>query len=230
MKKKLDILYEDKNLLIVNKRANVLTVGTLKEKEHTLYYEASAYVKKQYPKNKVFIINRLDKETSGIVVFAKNIETKKLYQDNWNNNAIVREYLAIVCGVVPNKKGSLKSYLAENKRLEVYKTSDKSGKLAITNYEVLGKNKSYTLLKINILTGRKNQIRYQLSDFGYKIVGDKKYKALKNPINRLGLHASLLKLKIKNQDVIITSKIPKEFKLMFAKEIEDYGKNSKSNC
>jgi len=113
--KKMDCLYEDKELLLVNKPAKLLTVGTEKIKEKTLYFEASTYVKKKYPKNKVFIVNRLDKDTSGIVVFAKNQELKKYLQNNWNEVASIREYLAIVEGCVKQDSATLKSYLKEDK-------------------------------------------------------------------------------------------------------------------
>ena len=209
---KLDILYEDKELLIVNKKAKLLTIATPKEKEKNLYNYVSTYVKKQYPKNKIYIINRLDKDTSGIVVFAKNIKTKKLYQNNWSK----------IEGKVPKNKETLKNYLQEDKNLKVYVS--KQGKLAITNYEVLSKTKNYTLLKINILTGRKNQIRAQLSNIKHPIIGDKKYNANKNPINRLGLHVSLLILKIKNKEILIKAKIPTEFKLIFKEAINKYEK------
>ncbi len=212
-KKKLTILYEDKNLLIVDKPAKLLTIATSKEKEHTLYHEVSDYVKKQYPKNKVFIVNRLDKDTSGIVVFAKNEETKKEYQNNWQVYALNREYLAIVEGRVSKKQDTLKYYLKEDRNFKVHVCDE--GELAITHYEVLAKNKSYSLLKIKILTGKKNQIRVSLSNINHPIVGDKKYGSLKNPINRLGLHATSLELMINGKPVIIQSKIPKEFKLMF---------------
>ena len=212
-KKKLTILYEDKNLLIVDKPAKLLTIATSKEKEHTLYHEVSDYVKKQYPKNKVFIVNRLDKDTSGIVVFAKNEETKKEYQNNWQDYALNREYLAIVEGRVSKEKDTLKYHLKEDHNFKVHVCDE--GELAITEYQVLEKNKSYSLLKIKILTGKKNQIRVSLSNINHPIVGDKKYGSLKNPINRLGLHANVLELKINGKPVIIKTKIPKEFKLMF---------------
>ncbi len=212
-KQKLTILYEDKNLLIVDKPAKLLTVATLKEKEHTLYYEASTYVKKQHPNNKIFIVNRLDKDTSGIVVFAKNEKTKLEYQNNWQDYAVNREYLAIVERKVLKDKDTLKNYLQEDKNHNVYVSN--KGKLAITSYEVLARNRSYSLLKINIFTGKKNQIRVQLSNINHPIVGDKKYKSIKNPLNRLGLHACLLELKINNQNMVIKTKIPKEFKMMF---------------
>lgn len=222
MKKKMDILYENKDLLIINKPAKLLTISKENKKEHTLYEEASSYVKKQYPKNKVFIVNRLDKDTSGIVVFSKKEEVKKELQDNWNQIAKVREYLAVVEGKVKPSKKTLKSFLKEDKTLKVYETKDKSGKLAITHYEVLASTKAYTLLKVRIDTGRKNQIRVQLSNMGYPIIGDKKYGSSKNPIGRLGLHASFLELEINHAPLKCFAKIPKEIKNMFESEIKKY--------
>ena len=218
MKKKLNILYEDKELLIIDKPAKILTVSSEKENYNTLYRRVSEYVKKQNSHNKIFIVNRLDKDTSGIVVFAKNKNVKELYQNNWQEFTENKEYLAIVQGIVKPNKGKLVNYLKENKQLKVYVA--KEGKLAITNYEVLGKNKNYTLLKILIETGRKNQIRVQLANINHPIVGDKKYNALKNPIGRLGLHATYMFLKSKN--LAIVSKVPKEFKYLFPKEIAKY--------
>lgn len=224
MKKKMDIIYEDKELLIVNKPTKRLTVGTDKIKENTLYHEASDYVKKSYPKNKVFIVNRLDRETSGLVVFAKNEVTKKNLQAHWDEVA-TREYLAIVEGKVTKKEQTLKSYLREDKTLRVYETTEKNGRLAITHYEVLASIKAYSLLKIRIETGRKNQIRVQLSGIGHPIIGDKKYGATKNPLGRLGLHASYLELKTKAKSLKLFAKIPKEWKNMFEKEVITYEKN-----
>ncbi len=224
-KKKMDILYEDKELLVVNKKAGLLTIATEKEKWHTLYHEAREYVKKQNPKNKIFIVHRLDKDTSGIVVFAKNEKVKKDLQDHWNEIANGREYLAIVEGSIQKTKDTIKSYLVENKMHQVHSTK-KGGALAITNYEVLGKNKAYTLLKINIETGKKNQIRVSLSELGHPIVGDKKYGSKKNPMGRMGLHASKLIVNRKNKEYKWIAKIPVEFKRMFEREIEKYEKKN----
>jgi len=225
MKKKMDIIYEDKEFLVINKPTKLLTVGTEKIKDHTLYHEASDYVKKKYPKNKVFIVNRLDKGTSGIVVFAKNEETKRWAQDHWNTVAKTREYLAIVEGKVPKKKDTLKSFLKEDKTLKVYETTDKSGRLAIIHYEVLKSTKAYSLLKIRIDTGRKNQIRVQLAGIGHPIIGDKKYGSVKNPLGRLGLHASYLELKNKASSLKLFAKIPREWKNIFEREVTLYEKN-----
>ena len=213
--KKIVILYEDKDLIAVSKPAKLLTISTDKEKTHTLYQEVSAYVKKQHPKNKVFIVHRLDRDTSGIVVFAKNEKMKQILQAEWQERALVREYVAIVTGAMPMKKGIIKNYLYEDKTLYVRATSDpKRGKLAITEYEVLAKNKKYSLVKICIKTGRKNQIRVHLKDLGYPIVGDKKYGDKKTSAGRLLLHASYLKLLLPNGKVLeITAKLPKKMQM-----------------
>lgn len=222
-KKKMDILYEDKGLLVVNKPAGLLTIATEKEHIRTLYHEAREYVKKQNPKNKIFIVHRLDKDTSGIVVFAKNEKMKKELQENWNETAKNREYLAVVEGKMEKKKDTIKSYLMENKTHQVYITNVGEN-LAITHFETLARNKVYSLLKINIETGRKNQIRVQLSERGHPIIGDKKYGSKKNPMGRMGLHASKLELETKNKKYNWCTKIPIEFKRMFETEINKYEK------
>ena len=212
--KKLKILYEDKNLLVIEKDPHVLTIATAKERVRTLYHEASEYVKKQYPKNKVFIVHRLDRETSGIVVFAKSEDIKNKLQNNWEQTK--RGYLAIVEGHPKNKKATLKSYLVETKTLDVYSTKDpKKGKLAITEYEVLKEHKNYSLLKINIKTGRKNQIRVQLSDINCPIIGDKKYPSKTNPLKRLALHSNFLEFTLNNKTYTFETKYPKDFTKVF---------------
>lgn len=211
--KKLNIIYEDKEIIVVNKEAKVLTVSTDKERFRTLYSEVSNYVKKQHPKNKIFIVHRLDRDTSGVILFAKNEKIKTAFQDDWDNIAIKREYVALVEG---NKigKGIIKSYLYETKTLKVISTNDsKKGKLAITEYESIKEGKKYSLVLINILTGRKNQIRVHLDMVGHKVVGDKKYGASSNPINRLGLHATKLVIKhpFTNEIMTFESNIPSSF-------------------
>lgn len=208
--KKLDIIYEDKELLVVNKPAHKLTIANNKTKYNTLYHEAREYVKKQNPKNKIFIVHRLDEQTSGVLLFAKSEKIKHYLQNNWDTYK--REYIAIVEGHLPKKKDTLKYYLKESKTLEVYVTKDKKdSKLAITNYEVIKENKDTSILNIDIKTGRKNQIRASLAYLGNPIIGDKKYHAKSNPIKRLGLHASKLVININNKEMEFTSKTPKEF-------------------
>ena len=224
--KKMDIIYEDKELLVVNKPAGILTIATEKESLHTLYHQAREYIKKQNPKNKIFIVHRLDKDTSGVVVFAKNEKLKYKLQADWNKIAFLREYIAIVEGKVNKKKEMLTEYLAEDKRLYVYKTTKEKGTLAITHYENLATTNAYSLLKINIATGKKNQIRVALNSIGHPIIGDKKYGAKKNPLGRLGLHAARLDLKINNKEYTWRAKLPIEFKRMFESELVEYEKKS----
>ena len=221
--KKLDILYEDKELLIVNKPAKLLTIATEKRESNTLYSMASFYVKKQYPKNKVFIVNRLDRDTSGIVVFAKNEELKNYLQNNWDKVALNRKYIAVVEKNVKDKQKTLQYYLQEDKFLNVHVTDKNKGKLAITEFTTLNHKKAYSLLDISIKTGRKHQIRVSLKEYGHPIIGDKKYGAKSNPLGRLGLHAYELSLQLPycKEPLTVESKIPKEFLKIFESEVKD---------
>ena len=209
--KKLDILYEDKFIIIVNKPPHLLTMSTEKEKERTLFHYVFDYLKKKNKNNKVFIVHRLDKDTSGIVMFAKDEKTKFYLQDNWDK--FKKNYVAIVEGKVNKDKGVLKSYLQETKTHLTYSVQDKNGKLAITEYEKVLENKKYTMLSLNLKTGRKNQIRVQLSDIKNPIVGDKKYGTKKDPIRRMALVANTLEFihPKSKEKIIIDIDIPKEF-------------------
>ena len=211
--KKLDIIYEDKAIIVVNKPSHLLTVSTDNEKEKTLFHEVLMYEKRKNKNNKVFIVHRLDKDTSGLVLFAKSEQLKYKLQNNWDNDTR-RGYVAIVNGKTKDKD-ILKSYLAETKTLLVYSTPNKNiGKLAITEYEKITSNKKLTLLKIKIKTGRKNQIRVQLNDNGNSIVGDKKYGESKfDPLRRLCLHANYLSIihPVTNERMVFETDIPKEF-------------------
>ena len=212
-KKKLKILYEDKYLIIVNKPSNLLTIATTKEKEKTLFHQVYEYLKQKNKNNKVFIVHRLDKDTSGIVVFAKDIQTKAFLQNNWDK--FKRKYVAVVHGHT-KEKDILKNYLMETKTHLTYIVNDKKGKLAITEYEKVLENNKYTMLSINIKTGRKNQIRVQLSNIGNPIVGDKKY-GIKDSTNNMCLVANTLEFihpKTK-QKIVIDIDIPKNIINLF---------------
>lgn len=207
-KEKLNILYEDKYLIVIEKPSGLLTIGTTKERENTLYKKVSDYVKKQHKSNKIFIVHRLDKDTSGIILFAKNEEVKRKLQRDWDKT--IRKYIALVEGNV-TKNGIIKNYLGETKTLKTFITNNKNlGKLAITKYYVLKNTKEYSLLNIEILTGRKNQIRVHMESINHSIVGDKKYGSKKNPIRRLCLHANYLEFihPIINKKIIINSNYP----------------------
>lgn len=189
----IEIIYEDKDLIVVNKPSGLLTISTTKEKENTLYHMISNYVKKINKNNKIFVVHRLDKDTSGIVMFVKSEKLKNKLQDDWNNLVKLREYIALVEGIT-NAEGTIKSYLKENKNGYVYSTNDKSGKLAITNYEKIKNNDKYSLLRINIETGRKNQIRVHMSNIKHPVVNDIKYGFKNESIKGLGLHSSKLEV------------------------------------
>lgn len=215
VKDKLDIIYEDKELLVVNKPAHLLTIATEDERINTLYHKAYEYLKKKNKNNKIFIVHRLDKDTSGIVLFAKNAKLKELLQAHWNELAITREYLAIVEGYVEPVRMTIKEYLQETKTLLTYATSEKYGKEAITEYEVIKRNKACSILKINIKTGRKNQIRVAMQNIHHPIIGDKKYGSTKNPLRRICLHATKLEIihPINKKTYTFESRKPPEFSI-----------------
>ena len=211
---KLDILFEDKNIIVVNKPEHLLTVATEKEREQTLFHKVAEYEKKKHKSNKIFIVHRLDKDTSGIVIFAKNIKVKSLLQNNWDELVKTREYLAIVEGIPNEKKQTIKTWLKENKNLITYSSNRPSdGKLAITKYEVIENDEKYSLLKIHILTGRKNQIRVHMKEIGHPIVGDNKYGNKNKKFKRMMLHANKLEIihPITKKILVLETSVPKTF-------------------
>lgn len=205
--KKLNILYEDKYLIIVYKRHGLLTISRDNHNDLNLYDEVKEYEKKKNPRNKIFIVHRLDKDTSGLVLFAKNEKIKYALQNNWDK--VIRKYYAVVEKEVLENK-SLINYLQESKTGEVFVTNNKvMGKKSITKYEVLSKNNKCSLLDIEIKTGRKNQIRVQLAYILHPIIGDKKYGNTKN--KELLLQAYYLKFNhpVDNKEIIIKTDIEK---------------------
>lgn len=205
-KEKLNIIYEDKYLVVVNKKAGVLTVSTDKEKEKTLFHELINYEKTKNKNNKIFVIHRLDKDTSGLVMFAKDQKTQKLMQEAWEK--VTRKYVALVYGFMKKDRDTLEDLLAESKGYEVFITNNpKYGKKAITLYEVIKKNKNFSLLDIEIKTGRKHQIRVQLNSIGHPIVGDRKYSNKPSPLRNMALHAYLLEFTHPYTKKLITLKM-----------------------
>lgn len=206
----INIIYEDNDIIVIDKPSKILTISNKNEKVNTLYRMVSDYLKKEH--KKVFIIHRLDFDTSGIIMFAKSQRVQKLYQDNWNDLAKIREYTAIVDGITANK-GHIESYLKQTKTLLVYSSKNKDGLFAITDYEKIGGDSKYSMLKILISTGRRNQIRCHMADIGHPILGDYRYKCKINPIDRLCLHANRLEIinPITKELMVFNSNIPKEF-------------------
>lgn len=192
---RLKIVYEDDDVIVVNKGYGLLSVGTdRKQKDITAYSALKDYVKRVHPSNKIFIVHRLDRDTSGLMMFAKNINAQETMRHNWNNMVLERTYVAVLEGVMKEDSGVIRSRLAENSQYEVYTTHvPGEGKLAVTRYKVLARGNGYTLAEFSLDTGRKNQIRVHAKDLGHPIVGDRKYGAKSSPIARLALHARSLR-------------------------------------
>ncbi len=212
----IDIVYEDDNYLVVDKPCGMLTVSTDKERNRTLYHFVREYANNKNKKEKIFIVHRLDRETSGLVLFVKDEKMKQKLQEDWENVALVREYTAVASGILEKKEGRLVHYLKENRQHKVYVSpTNDNGKKAITNYRVLSEDKN-SLLSLSLMTGRKNQIRVQLSYLGHPLIGDSKYGGYK--AKRLYLHANKLVVcdPITKKKLTFISKVPKDFKQMLS--------------
>lgn len=214
---RLKLVYEDDDILVVDKGYGLLSVDTetsKKSKIDTAYSILREYVKSVHPSNKIFIVHRLDRDTSGLMVFAKTIEAKEALQHNWNNMVLERKYVALLDGEMEKESGEIRSHLAETSQHEVYSTDDPAeGKLAVTRYKVRRRGKGHTLAEFSLDTGRKNQIRVHARDLGYPITGDKKYGNGSGPLHRLALHAETLRFAhpITRRDMNFTSQVPSQF-------------------
>jgi RluA family pseudouridine synthase len=188
--KGVSILYEDSDILVAVKPPGLLTMGTERDKSRTLYAVLTAYVRKGYSKSpkRVFIVHRLDRDTSGIVIFAKSMEAKLRLQGRWEETE--KKYIAVVHGRCEKTEATISTYLAENKAHVVYSTPDPTkGRLSHTAYRVIRDTKEFSLLEVNLLTGRKHQIRVHLASIGHPVLGDEKYGGRKKACSRLALHA-----------------------------------------
>ena len=208
----LDILYEDEYLIAINKPSGLLSISNDKEKDITAYRMVSDYIKTNNKKNYIFVVHRLDQDTSGVLMFCKNEKIRDKMQDNWNNVVKKRGYIALVDGKMSGS-GTIHTFLMEDKRQFVYSSRNGMGKEAITHYSTIKSNNNYSMLQVFIDTGRRNQIRVHLSEKGYPIVGDKKYRCKTNPIKRLCLHANILEFihPVSKKLVSIKCDIPNEF-------------------
>ncbi len=216
--KGLTIIYEDQYLIIIEKQEGFLSIATEKQKMYNAYSTLSDHVKKQDPANRIFVVHRLDRDTSGLMMFAKSEKVQRLLQESWNETIQQRTYLAVVEGNIDYPLGTVRSYLVESKALTVYSTSNPDlGKEAITHFDVLQTSELNTLLKVNLETGRKNQIRVHMKDIGHPIVGDEKYGAKTDPIGRLGLHAWVLSFvhPITDEEMYFETIVPKKFLSLF---------------
>lgn len=186
----LRILYEDQDLIVINKEAGLLSIASEKEKTETAYHLLMEHVRRKHPKNRIYVVHRLDRDTSGVMMYAKSKEVQQSLQNSWKESVQDRRYVALVEGNVQKPEGTITSWLTESKTLKMYSSPHPNGgQKAITHYKVLQKNQNYSLLEVKLDTGRKNQIRVHMQSLGCSIVGDKKYGSTQNPIGRMGLHA-----------------------------------------
>lgn len=211
------ILYEDDYLIAVEKASGLLSVGRAGRNEQTAWNLLTDYMKQKDPRSKAFVCHRLDQYTSGILVFAKDYKVQHMLRDNWDNLVRERCYYAVVEGTPEAEHDELRHYLIEDDSMRVRAVhGDKipdEAKLAVTRYAVVQSNGHHALLNVNIFTGRKNQIRAQLSEIGHPVAGDRKYDALSNPASRLMLHNYRLSLvhPVTNQLLSFNLPVPKAF-------------------
>ena len=214
----LPIIYEDDEIIVINKPSGLLSVASDNEKSSTAYRMVADYVQQKDKHNRVFVVHRIDEDTSGVLMFAKNAKLTEAFQDKWNDIVTKRGYYAIVEGHMDKKEDTIKSFLKKNSQNMMY-SSKKSGdgQFAVTHYEVMKESKEYSLLDVNIDTGRKNQIRVHLGEKGHYIIGDDKYGNPNNPLKRLGLHAYCLEFKhpLTGKKMKFNAKIPAEFEYLF---------------
>ena len=215
----IEIVYEDDSLLVINKPAGLLTVATEKIQRETAIFSVNDYLNKKAAaqtrrpefRKRVFVVHRLDRDVSGLLILAKTEAVKLALQENWGR--FKKEYLAVVEGLPRERAGTLSSYLYENKILKVL-SSPRPGvpgaKRAVTHYEVLKPGENYSLLKVRLETGRKHQIRVHLADLGHPVAGDKDYGAKTDPAKRIALHAWRLEFKhpVTAKEMVLTSPLP----------------------
>ncbi|RUS46713.1 RluA family pseudouridine synthase [Cohnella sp. AR92] len=210
----LSIIYEDDHLLVVNKEPGLLSIATEQEKELTAYRQLMDHVKRENPANRVFIVHRLDRDTSGVMMFAKSEAVQQELQNHWTEAVKERSYIALVEGEVKKAEGTISSWLKESKTLKMYSSPyPGDGQHAVTHYKRLQANRHFTLLEVRLETGRKNQIRVHMQDLGHPIVGDKKYRSKSKEIGRLGLHAFVLSFEhpVTREVLRFESPIPRAF-------------------
>ena len=216
---KLKVIFEDQYLIVVEKKEGLLTVTTGKSDETTAFSILKNYVKKASPQNRIYVVHRLDRETSGVIMFAKTREIQLALQENWHRVITRRVYVALVEGKVEKPEDTIVTWLTENeKSLKIHSSKvDNGGQQAVTHYRTIKTNDKFSLLEVELETGRKNQIRVHMQDIGHPIVGDKKYGSEVSPIGRVGLHARVLAFihPMSLENVTFETQVPKKFSSLF---------------
>lgn len=212
----LRIVWEDESLIVVEKKDGLLSVSESQAQERTAYAFLSRYVREQDPRNRIFVLHRLDRGTSGLMMFARNKGVQEKLRNDWSTMITRRSYVAVVEGRPDPVQGRLVSYLAENSRMKVFCTDASRGKEAVMHYRVLQSNNRYSLVEFELETGRKNQIRAQMEEAGYPVAGDPKYGAMTNPAERLLLHAFRLSFihPVTGREIAFETPIPSAFRAL----------------
>ena len=214
---RLKLLYEDDDVIVVDKGYGLLSVGipnASKKKIETAYDIVREYLKKKDPRNKLYVVHRLDRDTTGVMMFAKTEEAQETLRHNWNNFVLERLYIALLEGLVKEDEGVVKSRLTENSQYKVYSTDrEDEGRLAVTRFKVKGRGHGMSLVEFTLDTGRKNQIRVHASEMGHPISGDRKYGAKQSRLGRLCLHAHTLRFAhpVTRKDMYFVSPVPVGF-------------------
>lgn len=211
-----EILYEDDSVVVINKPAGLLTIATETERTRTAYAVLRAYLNSKKPPERLFIVHRLDREASGLLVFAKTVDSKERLQHQFKDHSAGRRYVAVVEGRIRENQFTIRSFLAENAAYRVYSTpNQKNGKLAVTHVRVLKRTSKASFIEVQLETGRKHQIRVHLAEQGHPILGDKAYGSRSNPIRRLALHGVQLDFKhpVSGKPMSLRSVPPREFAL-----------------
>ncbi len=211
---RIKIVYEDDYIIVANKGYGLLSVSSDRVKENTAYRILSDYLKEDNPYAKLFVIHRLDRDTSGLIMYAKSEDVQFKLQRSWNEMVLDRRYVAVIHGAIEPSEGEISSYLTENSVHHVYSTTDKeNGQFALTKYKTLQSNSRFSLVELQLSTGRKNQIRVHMSESGHPIAGDKRYGSKENPLGRLSLHAFRLRFvhPITRQDMLFETPLPPQF-------------------
>ncbi len=211
------IVYEDKDLVVIEKNEGILSMAS-SPKQYCVKTVLDAYFEKRHFKCTAHVVHRLDRETSGLMMYAKNVETARLLEDDWHRLVYDRRYVALVCGDMQQEGGTVQSWLKESKSFVTYSSpTDNGGKLAITHFHRLRHSADLSLVEMKLETGRKNQIRVHMADMGYPIAGDRKYGNGRDPLHRLALHAYRLNFThpVTGEDMQFETPIPKEFQRPF---------------
>lgn len=215
----LDIVFEDDDIIVINKKSGLLSVGSAKEKKQTAYRIITNHIQQENPANHLFVVHRLDRDASGLMVFAKNRKAQLEMQATWDKTALKRRYLIVVQGTFEKDEDTITSFLKESKALIVYSTKHevKGSRKAISHYKVVKKNEYFTLIEACQETERKHQLRAQLKAMEHPIVGDKKYEATENPIGRMAFHAKELTFihPATHKEVKFETKVPDDFLKIF---------------